>query len=215
MESNGQPGIMVAHSVSIVPCCYTLGSVFVSNPYLLILITRKMGNNVFRYFLEWLRVQMREEAYERFVEHAELTTSVQPTTRAVGWGPILWRRRTFRLANNAEVDADMLGTAENEIPGDSSLHDFAGLFEVKEHPAPLSLQQNNDGEETGLDESTYRKFPQLYELAKVEGDMNWIAWLDKHIWTYVGLAAPLLGAPGPLRSVLSGENMGLPFTHEE
>jgi hypothetical protein len=31
----------------------------------------------------------------------------------------------------------------------------------------------------------------------------------------VGLAAPLLGAPGPLRSVLSGENMGLPFTNEE
>lgn len=39
--------------------------------------------------------------------------------------------------------------------------------------------------------------------------------LGKHIWTYVGLAAPLLGAPGPLRSVLSGENMGLPFTDEE
>ena len=31
----------------------------------------------------------------------------------------------------------------------------------------------------------------------------------------VGLAAPMLGAPGPLRSVLSGENMGLPFTDEE
>ena len=42
-----------------------------------------------------------------------------------------------------------------------------------------------------------------------------IDWLGKHIWTYVGLAAPLLGAPGPLRSVLSGENMGLPFTDEE
>ena len=49
----------------------------------------------------------------------------------------------------------------------------------------------------------------------MEGDSEWIDWLAKHIWTYVGLAAPLLGAPGPLRAVLSGENMGLPFTDEE
>lgn len=44
VKSNGLPGIMVAHS---------------------------MGNSVFRYFLEWLRVQMREEAYQRYVRRAE------------------------------------------------------------------------------------------------------------------------------------------------
>ncbi len=49
----------------------------------------------------------------------------------------------------------------------------------------------------------------------MEGDSEWIDWQGKHIWTYVGLAAPLLGAPGPLRAVLSGENMGLPFTDAE
>ena len=41
---------------------------------------------------------------------------------------------------------------------------------------------------------------------------------NSHHWfcqIIIGLAAPLLGAPGPLRSVLSGENMGLPFTEEE
>jgi hypothetical protein len=180
-----------------------------------------MGNSVFRYFLEWLRVQMRENAYERYVEHAELTPDSQRTTRAAGWGP--WKRRAFRLlANSTEDDAEILQRAE--IRYDSSLPDMARLLEAKEDEFLSSLQQqqqqqqqkNPDVEtEAYVDEKSTRKFPQLYELAKVEGDMDWIAWQDKHIWTYVGLAAPLLGAPGPLRSVLSGENMGLPFTDEE
>ena len=70
----------------------------------------------------------------------------------------------------------------------------------------------NDDEE---EESGNREYPKLYAIAKVEGDSEWLDWIGKHIWTYVGLAAPLLGAPGPLRSVISGENMGLPFTDEE
>jgi len=44
VASNGAPGIMVAHS---------------------------MGNNVFRYFLEWLRNEMQEEAYARHVQQAK------------------------------------------------------------------------------------------------------------------------------------------------
>ena len=39
-----QPGIMVAHS---------------------------MGNAVFRYFLEWLRMRLREEAYQKYIKSAE------------------------------------------------------------------------------------------------------------------------------------------------
>jgi len=80
-----------------------------------------------------------------------------------------------------------------------------------------STKQRDQEEESAYknDEGSNRKYPKLYELARVEGDTKWIDWLGKHIYTYVGLAAPLLGAPGPLRSVLSGENMGLPFTHEE
>ncbi len=158
---------------------------------------------------------MREEAYKRFVEHSELTPSAQSTARAVGWVPIFLRRRTFRrLANNAEDDTDMiLERGTKDIPYDSSLYDLSRFLEDEKH----HLQQKSAIKETesGLGDNTGRKLPQLYELAQVEGDLNWIAWLDKHIWTYVGLAAPLLGAPGPLRSVLSGENMGLPFTHEE
>ena len=59
----------------------------------------------------------------------------------------------------------------------------------------------------------YKK-QQLWELAKIEGDDNFKDWLENHIWTYAGLSAPLIGAIGNLRAVLSGENMGLPMTDE-
>jgi hypothetical protein len=55
---------------------------------------------------------------------------------------------------------------------------------------------------------------QLREIAIVEGDQLWLDWVHTHIWTYVGLAAPLLGATNPLRAVFSGENMGLPMSDE-
>jgi hypothetical protein len=34
----------------------------------------------------------------------------------------------------------------------------------------------------------------LWELAKMEGETNWYEWIETHIWTYVGLFAPSLGA---------------------
>jgi hypothetical protein len=52
------------------------------------------------------------------------------------------------------------------------------------------------------------------QFALVEGDQLWLDWIHRHIWTYVGLAAPLLGATNPLRAVLSGENMGLPISDD-
>ena len=54
----------------------------------------------------------------------------------------------------------------------------------------------------------------LWERAQIEGDANFHDWVERHIWTYVGLSAPLLGAVNPLRATLSGENMGLPFSNE-
>jgi hypothetical protein len=44
VATNGEPGIMVAHS---------------------------MGNLIFRYFLEWLRVEMQEKAYRDYVKRAK------------------------------------------------------------------------------------------------------------------------------------------------
>eukprot|EP00571_Detonula_confervacea_P007179 CAMPEP_0172326538 /NCGR_PEP_ID=MMETSP1058-20130122/56850_1 /TAXON_ID=83371 /ORGANISM="Detonula confervacea, Strain CCMP 353" /LENGTH=1134 /DNA_ID=CAMNT_0013043351 /DNA_START=117 /DNA_END=3521 /DNA_ORIENTATION=+ len=175
VESNGRPGIMVAHS---------------------------MGNSVFRYFLEWLRVQMQEEAYERYV-----AKHIGATQAAAGQGSFWTRRALYRgLINPGGVGGTLEGdNEENNIPDDATLD------ETSKH----KIQEEEYEYENENDEQSTRKYPKLYELAKVEGDTEWIDWLGKHIWTYVGLAAPLLGAPGPLRSVLSGENMGLPFTDEE
>ena len=64
------------------------------------------------------------------------------------------------------------------------------------------------------DENVEARHKQLWELAQMEGDENYFQWLEEHIWTYVGLSAPSLGAVNPLRSVVSGENMGLPITDE-
>jgi len=58
------------------------------------------------------------------------------------------------------------------------------------------------------------KHEQLWELAQLEGDTNWYEWIETHIWTYVGLSAPIMGAVNPLRAVISGENMGLPVADE-
>ena len=44
VATNGEPGIMVAHS---------------------------MGNLIFRYFLEWLLVEMQAEAYRDYVKRAK------------------------------------------------------------------------------------------------------------------------------------------------
>lgn len=37
----------------------------------------------------------------------------------------------------------------------------------------------------------------------------WQAWIDGHIWCYVGLGAPLLGSAGALKTVMDGETFGL------
>lgn len=62
-----------------------------------------------------------------------------------------------------------------------------------------------DGEDPDEDFSTRNE--KFWELAKHEGDEKWLEWIETHIWTYVGLSAPMMGAVNPLRAVISGENM--------
>lgn len=66
----------------------------------------------------------------------------------------------------------------------------------------------NDAQRKGKEEIAKGK---LWELAQIEGTAKYHAWLERHIWTYVGLSAPMLGAANPLRAVISGENMGVPW----
>ena len=44
---------------------------------------------------------------------------------------------------------------------------------------------------------------------------SWESWVRGHLWTYVALAPPLLGSVMPLKSVLTGEPMGLPITDRQ
>lgn len=186
VKSNGLPGIMVAHS---------------------------MGNSVFRYFLEWLRVQMQDEAYERYVEQAEhaIATAAAASHHR---GPFWRGRALYRGLMN--LPGGIGGRGNNNTADDHEMleESFAREFEPDKMDDKFDQSKGDEASSTETDPSV-KKYPKLWELAKIEGDSEWIDWLGKHVWTYVGLAAPLLGAPGPLRSVLSGENMGLPFTDEE
>ena len=165
VKSNGEPGIMVAHS---------------------------MGNVVFRYFLEWLRQEMREESYQQYLKRAE------------------------RRAKKATLDQ------QQSTQGDATLgsYGFPGWMNGVVSGfddwwnAYFASQATNPSEEEGQRGSHHQRHPQLWELAKLEGDGNWIDWLEQHVWTYVGLSAPMLGAINPLRAVISGENMGLPISDE-
>lgn len=164
VKSNGEPGIFVAHS---------------------------MGNVVFRYFLEWLRQEMREESYQQYLKRAE--------RRA--------KKINLQHKQTAQSDTDVISSV---LPG--WMGGVVSGFDEWWN-AYFASQDGTFNEEEARADAPHRH-PQLWELAKLEGDGNWIDWLEEHIWTYVGLSAPLLGAINPLRAVISGENMGLPISDE-
>jgi hypothetical protein len=164
---------------------------------------------------------MQNEAYARYVqqaEHAIATAAVSSHHR----GPF-WRGRAL-YRNIMNLPGGIGGRGDNHTADDDDIFvEFTRAFESDTADTTSKTNQSRenrlkDGDDeakTTTGDASIRKYPKLWELAKMEGDSQWIDWLGKHVWTYVGLAAPLLGAPGPLRSVLSGENMGLPFTDEE
>lgn len=130
VQSNGEPGIMVAHS---------------------------MGNVIFRYFLEWLRNELQEEAYDRYIR------KVKRRAKAKAHGASATTVLPSWMKNVGETEEDIL---------------------------------------KAIDEG--HRHEKLWELGQMEGENNWYEWIETHIWTYVGLSAPLLGAPNPLRAVISG-----------
>ena len=152
VQTNGKPGIMVAHS---------------------------MGNTIFRYFLLWIRKELQEEAYQRFVRSA--------------------KRRARAMEQKQQTDAEDAG------PYSTSSTSVA----VNEKKSKLVHSEIIQAASNGT------RHDKLWELAQMEGDTNWYEWIETHIWTYVGLSAPLLGAVNPLRAVISGENMGLPVTDQD
>jgi len=227
VASNGEPGIMVAHS---------------------------MGNNIFRYFLEWLKNQMHEEAYSRYIRQAERrATAMQNKKKGKveenidlmfdlpGWmgghSHSDHRYNTEDFKKTVSSAKNSVGDRMNTL-ADSVTSSFNDLWKSisLDQLGPVSAVGGQDSPSTpdngGRDKEHYNfaksytaekvnrsrksdKSSQLWELAQVEGDAEWLEWINKHIWTYVGLSAPLLGAINPLRSIISGENMGLPITDED
>lgn len=176
--NGGIPGIMVAHS---------------------------MGNLVFRYFLMWLRQEMRDEAYQRIVTKAERRARRQKHQQELGLAQQKHQEKQQELGNTPSQQGWLSGVS-------SGFDDLWKTYIVGEESDSDATSQNREPP-TSESDSTQQDW-QFWELAKHEGDETYLKWTETHIWTYVGLSAPILGAVNPLRSVISGENMGLPFTDE-
>ena len=209
VKSNGGiPGIMVAHS---------------------------MGNVVFRYFLEWLRLEMRKETLAELMEGWERRKKSQAQakqqkqhqgasgsgTDASGQG-----HRSGWVGGSTSTSTSPTPTPTQHSPQDritafasglrSGIDTFVKTYFDEEDAESNDQKGINDNVESEIDdtrssstdsETEEIQRAQLVELSKIEGDTKWLQWLHKHIWTYVGLSAPLIGAVNPLRAVLSGENM--------
>ena len=111
-----------------------------------------MGNTIFRYFLEWLRQEMREEAYAKYITQTERRARARKQTQESmgdeggGWSSYSFSSQLDEWWNAYFADS----TSENE-----------------------------------------NRKKQLWELAQIEGDEKYVEWLENHIWTYVGLSAPV------------------------
>ena len=194
VASNGnKPGIMVAHS---------------------------MGNLVFRYFLEWLRVQMREEAYEEYVKRSrrrarrmrQQQQHLQKQQEEYQKQQEEYQKQQQFLPSTPNPDETVEESWTAALPGW-----MTGVYEWlhSEGGEHSSSSEDEDGTYTSSNgKQGNEKNAQLWELAVDEGDIKWLEWIETHLWTYVGLSAPMLGAVNPMRAVISGENMGLPIADE-
>lgn len=123
-----------------------------------------MGNLVFRYFLEWLRVEMRQEVYaESFRRQRRRAES--------------WKRQRIQQIQQKRTPEETDGVSSGwtaDLPGWIS-----GAAEV-DRQQPDDLKRKTDPKEEVLDIDTEST---LWELAKEEGDEKFFEWLEKHIWT--------------------------------
>ena len=160
-----------------------------------------MGNTVFRYFLDWLRVQMREEAYRRYVKQAKHTAAARAAARGGSRGPF-WRGRAL-YRGLVHPKAAVLGILEDDDADDDGTWDEEDLDELAwvfgshgegEDDQDFSTAEQTDDdeeeekqkeEEEQQQQDSTHKYPKLYELAKVEGDTEWIDWLGESEFCYL------------------------------
>ena len=189
-----------------------------------------MGNTVFRFFLEWLKSEMHEEAYARLVKKTEKREMAMRGKTVVGnMGNLPGWIQSDAVLENKEIPSVEYSVADQMYTLASSVVEsfdemwqsyITGVQEDKTKETATVQEEKPKEATTVQDEPVQerisgKKHPHLWELAQAEGDDAWLEWINDHIWTYIGLSAPLLGAMNPLRAVLSGENMGLPMTEEK
>jgi hypothetical protein len=196
-----------------------------------------MGNSVFRYFLEWLKNEMHEEAYKRLLKNVDKREKINRGRKkeesaaflGPGWGAPDVGSQTQPVKHDARIIeysvTDQMYTLANSVVNsfDGLWHTYVvrdGVSSLKPIPPPppppppptenflddfSEWQKSNKG----------KKHPHLWELAQAEGDEDWLNWIHDHVWTYIGLSAPLLGAINPVRAFISGENMGMPMNDKD
>jgi hypothetical protein len=158
-----------------------------------------MGNSVFRYFLVWLKHEMRDEAFQRISTSAE-----RRAKRNMQQQQHQQHQQQFQASGQQQQQQGWMSGVANGFDELWNSY-FPWQDEVGGESSSSKDYDNADSS---------AKTRQFWELAKIEADQEYMEWIEAHIWTYVGLSAPILGAINPLRSVISGENMGLPFSDE-
>ena len=161
---------------------------------------------------------MHQEAYKRYKKKAKKKSTV-----STGWVDYS-KITSLRSLENEEVEledqddsfAARIMNGFDEWWKSNFEMSLLGEESVQESSSPLlnaDLRSKDSILPGSLSEGNTDAM--LWEFAKVEGDSDWLEWINEHIWTYVGLSAPLIGAINPLRAVLSGENMGMPMSEKD
>ena len=147
---------------------------------------------------------MKEEAYNRYLKAHQQRMSSTSAYSIPGWVGGLkyhYKNEDGATYGTEKKDSDY-ETAAKTIANSvvSSIDEWWRYY----------VRRNSNSETQEEETSESNEKPQsfigqdlsedpLWALAEIEGDLAWLDWLDTHIWTYVGLSAPLLGAMGPLR----------------
>ena len=147
---------------------------------------------------------MRQEAYSNYVQRAKRRAKNIKRKSEARVKQMSTKKRAEEQTSKTNPVLQFQGWMAGVTSGLDGFYDWLTTEEDENEDAGDEI-----GEE-GIDLEGIHD--QLWELAVDEGDATWLKWVETHIWTYVGLGAPQLGAPGPLRSVISGETMGLPIS---
>ena len=154
------------------------------------------GNLIFRYFIEWLRIELREEAFDGYVKRAKRKAQSMKKQQQHQQN---YKKHQEQLEQK-KVKQKIASKQEQKIvendswmPGwvTSTLEDVSAEVDewydwltndASDGPESGTNKQTNEPEEEEEEEIDYRQ-TQLWELAKLEGDEKWIEWLQTHVWT--------------------------------